>query len=339
MRRTRIWLAMAMTGAGDAGAWRRPRARLRDTAVAATLVAAALPGLLAAQAAAGPVRVSLGVEPARVTVGETFHAAVQVSAPQGFSVEYLDFAGNDSIQAIAPVEVARTDEGQTVGVYALAAWIAAPPPAAAVAVRLIGPDGTARVQQVNLRLPEILSVLPARDEEVVPRPARGLIVAAVLDAYPWWWWLALLLLALAAAAAAWWMLRRREAGEEVEPLGDPRGWALAQLDAPAARPLEGTEVYQRMSWVVRTYVWRVSPSLGRDLTTTELLRTMLGLGEERRVTEPLAALLAAADRVKFAGVEPLASAAQRDVEEARRWVTGYPAAEAPEGLEREGRVA
>jgi hypothetical protein len=311
---------------------------LRSCPAITTSLVAAL-ALLAASAsaqapAAGALRVELGVEPEEVTVGEPFYAALRIVPPTGFQVEYADIAGGDSLQALGPVQLTRTPAGDTAAVYTLVAWVAGAPLRVTVPVQVIDPNGVARSHTVALQLPTVISVLPAGAdtdaEAIAPQPPKGLIVPPLFASFPWWWWLALLLGALLAAWLAYRLLRRR-APEEVQLDIDPREWALRQLDDRGAgahlRSGEFTILFKHVSWVARTYVFRVRGELSPDLTTTELIERFGASDVDAGLVRALAEILFSADRVKFARHRASAVEAENLLRGARAWVREYPPAE------------
>jgi hypothetical protein len=145
-------------------------------------------------------------------------------------------------------------------------------------------------------------------------------------AFPWWW-LALLALVVAIAAAFWRYTRPNLPGIVSTPV-DPRAWALAQLGQDgtggllASRDLPALTTH--VSRVVRTYLGRVMPELGEDLTSTEVVNgldtTAIGDG----ASAGLRGILAAADRVKFGLHRPTIEEAERLLTGARAWVSTYP---------------
>jgi hypothetical protein len=271
--------------------------------------------------------VEVGVEPRRVTVGDRFDASLRIVPPAGYRVEYGEIAGTDELEPTGSVVTVATGGGGVAAFYPLVAWVAETPLSASVPVRLIAPDGSERIQQVALRLPEVLSVLPADAEVVEPMPAKGLYVPPLLADTPWWWWLLLLLGAVAAALLAYRLLRRPEPERLVAP-ADPREWALAQLTDAADLADAGDLVaaVARVSWVARRYLWHVRPELGPDLTTTELLGRLRSEVAGDHPFEPLLRLLPMADRVKFARHVPESAAVTAMLEDARSWVRSFPPA-------------
>jgi hypothetical protein len=285
---------------------------------------------VAAQSPGGAgVRVEVGVDPARVRIGEPFRSAVRVIVPVGETVEIGEFVSGDSLAAAAPAEVGRDDEGAATAVFSLVAWISGERLAASVPVRLVAADGSARSIAVPLRLPEVISVRPPADggEEVAPRPPRGVIPLSTASPFPWWWVVFLLaVLALAIVILARWYARREptEVGVVITP--NPRDWALAQLGEDGAAGLLASRdlpaLITHVSRVVRTYMSRVAPELGADLTSAEVV-THLDREGGGRASIDLHGILAIADRVKFARHRPTMEEAEDLLASARAWVSTY----------------
>ena len=277
----------------------------------------------------------LGVSPTEVTVGDRFQAVVRVDGPDGTRIEYPDITGGDTIQSVAPLRITTTAAGDTVAVYTLVAWIAGQPLQATLPVRLHSAAGVSELD-VALRLPTVRSVLPAGDTIVEPRPPKPLIVPPLLGKAQSLW-LYLLLAALAAGALGYWLLDRHRRAESAEP-GDPRAWAMAQLDLLEASPAKTHEErvgrYQRISRILRLYVARIDPGFGLDLTTPELTQS-LHQRSTPEVAASLSRLLDAADKVKFAGARPGQLDADLLLDDARAFVALFPERDAtPELLTR-----
>jgi hypothetical protein len=299
----------------------------------AALALALLPLLLgqAAEAQVAPpgrVTAELGVEPEEVTVGQPFHSGIRLRVPPGFRVEYDAPASGDSLELVAAARSRAPEGTDSLTIFTLIAWAAGPIPAVEVRARIIGPDGTESVRSVGLRMPEVRSVLPAPgEEEVQPRPARGVFVPSPFASYPGWWWLMLLIGALLAALVGYLLLRRDRA--EPAPLpADPREVALARL-AEASRwiasgPAGSHRFYEEMSGALRRYLDHLDPSLGVDRTTTELTHAFAALEADPRIHEGLSGLLDRADAVKFARRTVSAEGASADAVTAEAWVREYP---------------
>lgn len=297
----------------------------------ALLLLLALARSLPAQEAPPAVAAQLytAVRPETVTVGEPFRSVVRLTVAPGARAAYPPMPVRDEIQPIDSVRVLPSDADATTAtaVYTLVAWTTEPF-VATIPVRVTVPGGEPRVYNVPLRLPEVRSVLPAGEEDVEPRPARGVVAPAPAGVPAWVWWA----MALAAALLAVYLARRlRRNAPLVE--ADPRARALARLEALGVAGLDSAAtrrgLYVEASGALREYLAALSPGWGTDLTTTELLERMEGDSLGPGARDAMGLLLRAADRVKFAGDLPDAAVAGRFRQAARRWVERFPPPVAP----------
>jgi hypothetical protein len=278
-----------------------------------------------APAGGGTLRVELGVEPRQVRVGEPFSALVSVAAPPGVVLDFLPFESDELLQALSPPEIRTSASGAPVAVYPMVAWIAGAELTGVASVRSLDAQGTERVHPIRMQLPEVVSVLPAGEEIVEPRPGRGVLVPPSAGGLPWWWWLALLLGSLLAALLAWRLLRRpTEEDLGIAPV-DPADWALARLAEldPVAWNESYALLFLRVSWILRTFLWRVDHELGPQLTTTEFRGRLGAKAIDAGAQEAIGTILQEADRAKFARYEPTTEEAERLVHSAREWVHAY----------------
>jgi hypothetical protein len=266
--------------------------------------------------------VSTGVAPETVTVGDRFRSYVRLKLPAGARAELGGFPASDSLQltdSVFPIARDSAGAGEAAGAYPLVAWIAGEPLRQSVPVTVILAGGERRVYRVALRLPVVRSVLPAGEEELQPRPAKGLLSAPRRE-WPWWW--LLLIPALAALAL---LVRRLLARRGAAPYVDPRAEALARLDGLRGGATAPDPFYTAVTRVLREYLARVDARFGEDLTTTELL----GRAAERDVPvidrAGLAALLHRADPVKFGAAVPPLQEMEAFWGDARAWVEANPA--------------
>ena len=284
-------------------------------------------GSLAAQSSP---RISVGVVPETVTVGDRFRSVVRISAPAGFRVVFPP--APDSSAALQPVDSARiiAAQGEWTAVYPLVGWSTAlPSEPPRLAVRMIRPDGAAEIVRVALPLPSVRSVLPPDSAEVEPKPARD--VVDLPRGFPW---LALIAALIAALGALLWWWKGRM-GVRPLPLAapppsappDPRADALATLDRLRSAGLlerrEWKEFHSRLAGVLRGYLAILSPRWSDDLTTWELIAMLREEGIEPGQVEELYEILSDADLVKFARREPTAADAERSWTAAREWVAAF----------------
>lgn len=287
----------------------------------------AVGALLAGGAAAAQAQtVRTAVAPETVAVGDVFHAAIRVDAPDGTRVELPDTLPLSGDLENAGRRRVRTDtlaDGalRVTARYPLSGWSPGPSELPPVSVRLTEPDaGSARTLEATFPSHRIRSVLPADTAGVEPREEKGVVGPA-------WpaWMLALAVLAVAAVGAGGVWLYGRGRGGAVEPLpsAPPHERALALLDRARrldpATPGDLVSFYALIAEALRGYLAAVSPLWGVELTTSELVeRLPAGLPDDERATA--VRILAAADLVKFAGRRPAADEALSHWSAARRWV-------------------
>ena len=287
----------------------------------AALTLALAPPQGAATDTLAPPRVSTGVTPAAVTVGDRFRSYLRVRLPAGSRISLEAFAPNDSLQIVDTVFVRRAGapaESTVVAVYPLVAWIAGDTLRQSVTLTVTREDGGSRAYRVPLRLPEVRSVLPADSADLRPRPAKGLLLAPAAPS-PWWWVLLLVPAALVGALLAW-RLRR---GTPAAPRLDPRAEALARL-ARLGEPAPGAAepLYTAATRVLRQYLARVDGRWGEELTTEEILARVADSGAVDQAA--LAALLRRADPVKFGAADATTVETRAFAAEVRAWIVGNP---------------
>jgi len=292
-------------------------------ALAVLWIAVAAPIPAAAQLPPG-VRISSGVQPQEVTVGDPFVVRIQVDAPADAVVEFVEeIGGSDAVQSLAPVAVMPGDAGDPhVADFAMVAWRTGVLERPVVPVFVRTADGVEHVLRVTIPLPGVASVLPTDTVGVEPRPAKGVIDGD--RAFAWWWLVLAALLLIVAAVVVWRVFARRRGPEPVHPVGTPRERAIAELDeARALGMLERGEwkpFYSRVSEALRRYLATISPGLGADLTTRELVEAANRDGIAFEHVARMHAVLREADLVKFARLNPSAADAEDAWAEARRLV-------------------
>lgn len=279
-------------------------------------------GQLPADSAVPRVRVSRGVAPDTVTVGDRFRSFLRVDLPPGATVRFDSVATTDTLQQTDTLTVLAGDSG-AVAVYPLVAWVAGQPLRAEVALVVQAAGASAVRYRVELRLPAVRSVLPATGE-VVPRPPRALLPLPSTGPPSFWPWLILALTAIVAALLAWWLRRGRAPAAP----GDPRAEALEQLDRLAAdeAAAPADRFYARATRILREYIEHALPGAGQDLTSTELIAVLGALRPAPLDITELRDLLGHADPVKFARVDPGPAGAERFVGRVRAWVEANPPA-------------
>jgi hypothetical protein len=297
--------------------------RLARAAAIAAMIPCGMPGGEAAAQRPASLGLATAVTPDTVTVGDPFASVLRVLAPPGSRVEFGGVAIGDPVQPVDTVRViaAAADSGAT-AVYRLVAWVAGTPISAVAPVRVIHPDGTVGSYRVRLAVPVVASVLPAGTADVRPRPSRG--VVPLPAAAPWLTWAAGVLLATVAAVAVLLLVRRRGRHNAHEPAAiDQRAEALRALDEieSETRP---ARVYIAGARVLRRYLAAVDDHWGEEWTTTELVARVRSPRIEERGLAALADLLASADRVKFAGLQPAGRDAASFRARTREWISSYP---------------
>ena len=251
------------------------------------------------------IGVSTGSVPDTVTVGERFRSAIRVSAPPGTRVQFPARMGHpDTLTALGtgPV-VTTTASGAHTAVYSLVAWTPGTLNPGPVAIRIALPGRSVQDIAVSPRLPFVRPVLPADTAGVRPRPLKDVWGPGRYSIWPW-----LLLGAVLFALVGAWMWRRALArrGDADHPV-DPLPAALAALNRLHPEPTPA--FYAAVAAILREYL--AAHSVGRDLTTSEALRELRPPRWPADRVSRLAALLAAADRIKFARESPTAEGAQR----------------------------
>jgi hypothetical protein len=287
---------------------------------AVALLAALLLGTLPLHAQ----RVDTAIEPRTGTVGDLFHVIVTIDVRTGERLALpdslmlpadLETAGRPSLQ-----ESELADGGRRiVASYPLTGWRPGTHAIPRAALRLVT-DG--RSQTIPLDFPdlEIASVLPADTAGIEPMGVRDVVGGSRVL---WPWILAAIALLLAMLALAYWLRRRRRPGEDaaavritaaeraLDRLDSRRGIVLAQGGAFYT-------LYDELAQALREYLTAVEPTIGEDLTSTEV--AALAPARLEQDAAPLAALLGGADLVKFARAAPTPDRALRDWADARAWV-------------------
>lgn len=232
-------------------------------------------------------------------------------------------------QAMEPANGARPATFEAV----LVAWEAGPAELPAIAVQVVGTDGSTRSVDVPAATVEIATSLEA-DVPLTELPAdiRG---PAEIDDGRWVRWAVAAAVAVAALAGVWW-LRSRGGHAAPEPELAPherarRDLAALELDRLPERG-EVEPFYVRLSDIVRAYVEGRFGIAAPDRTTQEFLREASReaqlAGEHER---DLAAFLRAADMVKFAEARPDPESCARSLESMRSFVERTAPAPAAEG--------
>jgi hypothetical protein len=269
-------------------------------------------------------RTSTAVVPQNITVGDVFHAAVQVQLPAGATVEAPDSIPlSEDLELAGRMEIrydSANGQRRAIILYPLTAWRPGTHQLPQLRVRMVT-DGAA--SELNVTLPSfaVTSVLPADTTGIQPRGAKDVIGANRL----WWPILLALLLALIIGTALyiWWRRRRPKAEEVIVPAVPPRVAALEQLAALAGAGLiergDLRPYYSRLTEILRHYAHSVDGSWSVDLTTSELAQRMRAGGHTAEAVS-LVRILGTGDMVKFARLKPDGHTARADLDAARAWI-------------------
>ena len=249
-------------------------------------------------------RVTFGVVPDTVTVGQPFEVLMRVIPPRGRKA--MPPAVPDTGGIVEPLDPARiTRFGDTVQVrYRLIAW------QPGVLTIPFGPvqmrrDSNDVAVPVDVRV-VVASVLPLDSASRIPKVSRDLYPVAVRWWERWWQWaLALLLVMAAIYLVERWRKRDRTPKVVVLSVLERADAAFARLEArrlPSAG--EGGRHVALAAEIVRQYLADIEPALALALTNAELLRAVAPIAG--MPDRQLANFLDLVDAVRFGGniVEP-----------------------------------
>lgn len=273
--------------------------------------------LLALQDPQGRPVVGVEVQPQTVAVGEPFTVRVRVRAAAGAVIRFPavpDSAG--SVEAVDPRAIEDRSTSTTfdrTATYRFIAWEPGRRDVPLGGVRWEHARTTDTLAVGRLRV-EVTALLPADTAEQVPRAAR-----APLEPVPAWWRLALGAAGvLAIAWMAWrgWRRRRIAGAAPLDAYADAQA-GFAAVDAlglvEAGEPGRAVLAYAD---VMRSYLTRRFPQATDGLITREYV-DVLARSSLPILPEEVAAVLDAADAVKFAGAPVDAERVARVARDAR----------------------
>lgn len=249
-------------------------------------------------------RVTFGVVPDTVTVGEPFEVLMRVIPPRGRKA--VPPAVPDTGGIVEPLDPARiTRFGDTVQVrYRLIAW------QPGVLTIPFGPvqmrrDSNDVAVPLDVRI-VVASVLPLDSASRVPKDSRELYPVASRWWERWWQWALALLLAVSVIyLVERWRKRDRTPRVVVLSALERADAAFARLDARRLLVAgEGGRHVALAAEIVRQYLADIEPALALALTNPELLRAVAPIAG--MPDRQLANFLDQVDAVRFGGndVEP-----------------------------------
>jgi hypothetical protein len=294
-------------------------------------IALALCAIHAAAGRAYPQQVRSAITPDTILVGDIFYAALRVELPPGVTLSVPDTLPlSGAVENAGRVrrnnrELPGGSTEVTLG-YPLTAWRPGEHTIPDVTVVLSGPDGR-REQPGAFPTALVLSVLPADTAGVEPRPPKDVLGPSRLL---WPWVLGAVTLVGALAALVYYRRRRGERAPRLEfdvaHAGSPRERALAALDLIRRQGLleDGRlkEFYSGTIAALRAFLEEFDTAWGAELTSTELVRASRGSLDDEDAAG-LAAILDAADQVKFNRRQPAHTDAVSEWEAVRSWISGF----------------
>jgi hypothetical protein len=306
--------------------------------------AAAAPGQLAAAEPAGPVQVSLRVEPPRVTVGDLIRLSIDIRYPDGYEVGAAapgNAWGDLAVRSVRRGEPTRAGEGAWRRTDEITAAAFAPGTARAPALEIEfraadGSFGKVATPAVEVAVDSVLGgdasaeIADIRGPANLPRPL-------------WPWIAAGAALAAAALLGAWVLARRRRAliaglfRRPAERPLPPHEWALRELERLAASGMlaggRWLDYHVALAEGIKEYMSRRFGIPTLERTTAEVLAEARGARLGSGLIGELRLLLEACDQVKFARHRPQRSEAEALLEKARGLVLASRPAEPPPGAE------
>jgi hypothetical protein len=246
------------------------------------------------------VRLGVTVSPTSVRIGQPATLTVRVQAPAGTKITFppaVDSTAN--VEPLDPVSVreeTRNGFVDATATYRFLTWQVGDAPIPVSPIRLER-DGAVQELTIGDPMVSVVSVLPADTALRVPKPARDI---SLLQIRRWPWWL-LIALGFAVASLGGWLLERRtkRPPPPIEPFVDAQRafGRLGALDLIGAG--EPAKYVGASADILRTFLAARDANAAPGRTTSELL---IALRKDARVpASRIAAMLASADSIKFAG--------------------------------------
>jgi len=315
------------------------RTSVRITGLAAVLVALAACGgpaspdesaagnAIRRQTSSGPTTVEVAVDRTSIEAGERIEVAIEVTTDPAVTVTMPELtveAPLEIVQSTTPPDVPDGAVRRWRHVHVVTSYEPGEVALPAITVDAATPGGRAETLTIDPIDLTIASVLEPDEADAIPE-LRETAAVDLPRHVPWWWYaiagLGAALVVVAGLAAIRWMTRPHAA----PPPPPPHERALAALrDLAAAGLLDRGEIapyYERLSWIVRTYLEERYGIMAPERTTKEFLRDAAqhpALGPDDR--NELASFLRAADMAKFAKFQPPRTESESALEAARRFV-------------------
>ena len=276
---------------------------------------------------AGPAELVVGVDRTTVEVGERIELTIDVTAETGSAITM------PQLEVEPPLEIVRSSTPPDVPVGSARRWrhvhvLTSYEPGGFTLPSIVVGAQTSTDEPETLTVDPIdvtiVSVLEPDEADAVP----ALRDPAEIDLprhIPWWWYAiagaGAIIVIVAVLVLIRWMMRPTP----VPPPPPPHERALAELrELAAAGLLDRGEIapyYERLSWIVRTYLEGRYGLMAPERTTKEFLNDAAHhpalAGEDQR---ELASFLRAADMAKFAQYQPPRADSESALDAAQQFV-------------------
>jgi hypothetical protein len=278
-----------------------------------------------------------------VTVGEVFSVELKATGPEGTSFAFPEEVVEEAYELRSPRAVASPAPAPAdpsahryeAAVFALGE-VEIPP----IAVRYRRPDGQAgEVRTETLRV-KVTSLLPKDPQEQKLADIRPPVRLGVGRAF----WVGMAAAALVLAGLVWalWRRRRPQAVPAVVPELSADAEARQALDALARAGLQARDArafYIQLTEIAKRYLERRLGAPILEMTSAETVALLRDHPMAGSLVTAVRDLTAAADAVKFARGQALASEAERHLDSVRMLVDALEARLRPPAGEAEGGKA